>query len=224
MHAIEQSNVQIVKLLIDADANVDVRAPDGATALFMASVLRDAPIIEQLMKAGAEVFIPGPQGKTTAQIAKVVFGEAGRARAQGLDEAVIGLIESKIQDCAFCPVMVVVPAGSFMMGRTVEYGDDSESPVHRVTIPEPFAVGRYEVTFREWDACVSGGGCSHRPDDWGWGREDHPVINVSWEDAKEYVAWLSHKTGERYRLLSDSEWEYVARAGTTGSFHFGSTI
>ena len=80
------------------------------------------------------------------------------------------------------------------------------------------------VTFREWDACVSEGACSYHPDDMGWGRGNRPVINVTWRDAGQYVRWLSRKTGKRYRLLSESEWEYVARAGTTGPFHFGSTI
>ena len=102
--------------------------------------------------------------------------------------------------------------------------DDYEGPVHPVTISEPFAVGVYEVTFREWDACRRSGGCSHRPDDRGWGRGNRPVINVSWNDAKEYVRWLSGRTGEEYRLLSEAEWEYAARAGTTGPFHFGATI
>ncbi len=132
----------------------------------------------------------------------------------------------KFRDCDDCPEMVVVPAGSYMMGSpSHEDGRvDRESPVHRVTIPEPFAVGVYEVTFREWDACRRDGGCSHAPGDRGWGRGDRPVIAVSWEDAKEYVRWLSRETGAEYRLLSESEWEYAARAGTTGPFHFGSTI
>ena len=122
--------------------------------------------------------------------------------------------------------MVVVPAGSYEMGSPAweEGRYDNEGPQHWVEIAEPFAVGVYEVTFREWDECHRNGGCSHNPDDQGWGRGSRPVINVSWEDAQEYVRWLSDRTGERYRLLSESEWEYVARAGTTTPFHFGETI
>ena len=134
---------------------------------------------------------------------------------------------TKFRDCPGCPELVVVPSGSYMMGSPSGERDryDSEGPVHRVEIPERFAVGVYEVTFGEWDACVSGGGCNgHRPDDEGWGGENRPVINVSWEDAKAYVGWLSGKTGEGYRLLSESEWEYVARAGTTTMYHFRSSI
>ena len=103
--------------------------------------------------------------------------------------------------------------------------DDAEGPVHQVTIAEPFAVGVYEVTFGDWDACVRDGGCNgYRPDDEGWGRGRRPVINVNWADAQAYVRWLSGETGQRYRLLSEAEWEYVTRAGTTVPFHFGKTI
>ena len=140
------------------------------------------------------------------------------------DEAPPG---TRFRDCAECPELVVVPSGSYMMGSpSSEDGRyDDEGPVHRVRIGRAFAVGVYEVTFAEWDACVSGGGCyGYRPNDEGWGRGRRPVINVSWDNAKAYVAWLSIKTGQEYRLLSESEWEYVARSGTTGPFHTGSTI
>ena len=130
------------------------------------------------------------------------------------------------RDCKSCPQMAVVPAGDYRMGSpSSEQGRrDDESPRHRVTISKPFAVGKYEVTFSQWDACVAEGGCSHRPSDNSWGRNERPVINVNWKDAKAYVKWLSGRTGHQYRLLSESEWEYVARAGTTGPFHFGRTI
>ncbi|MDE2794702.1 MAG: formylglycine-generating enzyme family protein [Gemmatimonadota bacterium] len=120
-------------------------------------------------------------------------------------------------DCPECPEMVVVPAGSFTMG-TFEgqaFQEPDNKPAHRVTIESPFAVGVFEVTFAEWDACVRAGGCEdYRPEDEGWGRDRFPVIHVSWEDAREYVRWLSRRTGQGYRLLSEAEWEYVARAGT----------
>jgi len=101
--------------------------------------------------------------------------------------------------------MVVLPRGSFTMGSpSNEEGRDSdEGPQHRVTIGYDLAVGKYEVTFDEWNACVGDGGCrGYRPNDQGWGRGRRPVINVSWDDAKAYVTWLSRKTGQRYRLLS----------------------
>ncbi len=131
------------------------------------------------------------------------------------------------RDCEECPEMVVVPAGEYMMGSpsNEDERESDEGPRHRVRVPRVFAVGKYEVTFKEWDTCVAQGGCKgYRPDDRGWGRGRRPVINVSWEDAKGYVKWLSEKTGKKYRLLTETEWEYVARAGTTGPFHTGSTI
>lgn len=122
------------------------------------------------------------------------------------------------RDCEACPLMVVVPAGTFTMGSA----DDEEGryplegPQHEVTIGAPFAVGVYEVTFEEWDACVNAGGCGgYSPGDEGWGRGDRPVINVSWEDAHSYLRWLSEETGREYRLPSEAEWEYAVRAGTT---------
>jgi len=131
------------------------------------------------------------------------------------------------RDCDVCPEMVVVPPGSYRMGSPPsEQGRDSdEGPAHQVNIAYSFAVGVHEVTFEEWDACVAGGGCNgHTPGDRGWGRGQRPVIDVSWEDAQSYLQWLSGKAGKSYRLLSESEWEYVARAGTTTPFHYGSTI
>jgi formylglycine-generating enzyme required for sulfatase activity len=116
------------------------------------------------------------------------------------DAAGIGRV---LRDCPECPEVVVVPAGATRLAS----GRD-------VTIAAPFAVGKFEVTFAEWDACVGGGGCTHRPVDRGWGRGRQPVMNVTWDDAQQYVAWLSRKTGKPYRLLSEAEWEYVAQAGS----------
>jgi formylglycine-generating enzyme required for sulfatase activity len=121
------------------------------------------------------------------------------------------------RDCQGCGEMVIVPAGAFDMGSSTEY----ESPVHRVTFANPFAIGRYEVTFDEWDRCVEDKGCKAQPDDREWGRGDRPVINVSWVDAKTFATWLSQKTGQTYRLPSEAEWEYAARAGTNTPFWWG---
>jgi formylglycine-generating enzyme required for sulfatase activity len=131
------------------------------------------------------------------------------------------------KECANCPEMVVVPAGGFIMGSpaTEKERENDEEPLHRVTFAQPFAVGRFAVTFNEWDTCVSAGGCNkYTPADQGWGRGRRPVINVSWNDAQTYVAWLSRTTGKTYRLLSEAEREYVTRAGTSTPFWWGTSI
>ena len=129
------------------------------------------------------------------------------------------------RDCPNCPEVVVLPGGSFLMGAPPDaFAGWGERPYHPVTIAEPFAVGRYEVTFDEWDACVAEGGCAcYEPEDENWGRGRRPVINVSWEDAQDYLYWLSRKTGKSYRLLSEAEWEYAVRAGTITAYYWGNS-
>jgi len=125
------------------------------------------------------------------------------------------------KDCADCPDMVIVPAGSYVMGSPPTEVGRGEEMQHKIIIEHPFAVGKFEVTFDQWDACVAAKGCITVPSDEGWGRGTRPVINVSWWDAKKYVGWLKQKTGQEYRLLSEAEWEYAARAGSTTSRFWG---
>ena len=133
---------------------------------------------------------------------------------------------SAFRDCENCPEMVAIPAGDFMMGSNMLESNrlSGEGPQFRVVFPRNFAVGKFEVTFEEWDACVRERGCTHNPADEGWGRGRRPVVNVSWADAKQYTQWLSAKTGRNYRLLTESEWEYAARSGTSTPFSTGATI
>ena len=125
------------------------------------------------------------------------------------------------RDCPDCEELVVAPPGEFDMGSADK---PAEGPVHHVAIAKAFAIGRREVTFAEWDQCVAAAGCKYNPSDQGWGRGDRPVINVSWDDAQEFIAWLSKKTGFSYRLPSEAEWEYAARAGTSTPYWWGKDV
>jgi len=128
------------------------------------------------------------------------------------------------KDCSNCPTMMVIPAGTYWQGseESSELSLSMEKPRRQVTINEPFAVGVHEVTMAQWDICRKDGGCTTQPGDNGWGRGNRPVIMVSWNDAQEYVRWISEKTGQSYRLPSESEWEYFARAGEEGDWPGGS--
>ena len=142
-------------------------------------------------------------------------GNRPPAPEKSSDQPAVG---TPIRDCPDCPQLVVVPAGDFTMGSgTTPY----DRPPHKVIIAKPFAIGRTEVTFAEWDRCVSDGGCKYRPDDQSFGGGDHPVINISWFDTKDYIAWLSEKTGKTYRLPSEAEWEFAAHGGTTTAYTWG---
>ena len=126
------------------------------------------------------------------------------------------------KDCLACPEMSVIPSGTFLMGST--RGKKRELPVTKITIRNPLAVSRYEITFDEWDACYTARGCSKKPSDRGWGRGKRPVINVLLTDIAEYLSWLTKKTGHVYRLPSESEWEYAARAGSQTEFSWGNQM
>jgi formylglycine-generating enzyme required for sulfatase activity len=164
-----------------------------------------------------------------AQVATATAGDKWLRAGGGRDPA------ESFKDCGgkeiWCSEMVVVPGGHFLMGSPQgEAGrdsseDDGNKKQIDVTILQPFAVSKFAVTFDQWDACVADHGCNgYRPDDNKRGRGRLPVINVSWNDALAYLAWLSKKTGKTYRLLSEAEREYVTRAGTQTPFWWGSAI
>ena len=141
-------------------------------------------------------------GRRVAAAAVVVAGVAG-----GSYFAAGSLVRPPVPG-EYLPELVQVPAGEM----TVEAAGEGTAP-RRVVFDRPFAIGRFEITFAQWDYCHREGGCAHRPNDRGWGRGGRPVIDVSWDDAAQYLEWLSDATGERYRLPTEDEWEYAARAG-----------
>jgi formylglycine-generating enzyme required for sulfatase activity len=171
--------------------------------------------LAQARQAAADI------SKNVSELSELIVKLESQALCQGI-EALIGNEErclkpgDTFKDCPLCPEMVVVPAGSFMMGSNAG---------RKVTIAKPFAVGKFEVTFAEWDACVATGGCKHTPRDQGWGRGTRPVINVSWGDITEqYLPWLNRLVGRSYRLLTEAEWEYAARAGSQRKYSWGDDI
>ena len=244
----EQESRELSRRVLELERAVAAAAakPAGGEAALAVELERDARVKVQRGLASLG-FSPGPADgdfgpRTRAAVeawqeAKGYQATGALTRAQA--DALVAVGEKaggsvpgqmrpgrRFRDCTGCPEMVVVPAGSFMMGsRSAEIGrSGDEGPRHRVRIGKPFAVGVHEVTFAQWDACRQGGGCSHNPPDRSWGRGKRPVIKVSWNDAQQYVRWLSETTGQGYRLLSESEWEYAARAGTKTPFHTGVTI
>ena len=187
--------------------------PDVVRASVTGDVLTLMPVAVGM--ATVTVTAQDPDGNTVSQTIAVTVGESGG-----------GAGGDTFRDCDECPLMVRVPSGTFTMGapESERFSNPNERPQRAVSIPA-FAAGVYEVTFAEWDACVADGGCDgYRPEDAGWGRDDRPVVNVSWNDAQSYVDWLSRSSGQDYRLLAESEWEYAARAATRTPFHTGGTI
>jgi formylglycine-generating enzyme required for sulfatase activity len=133
------------------------------------------------------------------------------------------VFRDSLSDASLGPEMVVIQAGIFRMGDIQNLGNGFEKPVHTVHIAKPFSMGKHEVTFEEYERFASASGRSV-PKDRGWGRNKRPVINVSWEDAVQYTEWLSQQTGKHYRLPSEAEWEYAARAGTETAYWWGNNI
>jgi len=194
----------------------------------MARLLEDSPTLRAIAK-----------GETKVAVGIIPEGESPQAPAcDGVQFAIAGgeTICRKpgegiaFKDCADCPEMVVVPAGSFLMGSPAseEGRDENEGPFRNTLIEKPFAVGKFEITFDQWQACVDGGGCSSHndPDDKGWGKGRRPVINVLWNDIWNYINWINAKTRAEgkdfhYEMLTEYEWEYIARAGTTTRFFSG---
>ena len=197
-----------------------IEAMGELTADFVATVQGLREKVTNTLKRGTQALRPSVR-RVVGGLKTMVASVRREARRNAPRGYVAG---DRFRDFDAAPEMIVVPAGEFMMGSREGEGYGTEHPQHKVTIARPFAVGRFAVTFDEWDAAHRRGGVRHNPRDAGWGRGRRPVINVSWDDAQIYVGWLSQETGKSYRLLSEAEWEYCCRAGTTTTCSFGDTI
>ena len=189
-------------------AGLDQRAVEASTRY-----LREAGRDGQHYRAALDIL-----DATEIRLAEARLAQ-GRARAAAEREAA----HRTAAIASATPGMVSIPAGTFRMGCLSRRGcDEDEKPVREVRIPA-FALAQHETTFAQWDVCVEYGPC-RRVSDEGWGRGDRPVVNVGRDDAQAYVGWLSRETGARYRLPSEAEWEYAARAGTTTRYSWGDRI
>ena len=201
---------------IEASATAFDTSVDALLALSEAGIADD--VIAAMVKAGSAPLrdaAPPASGRTTS--------ESGGEPAGAQPKAIAGsTFREALRSGGEGPEMVVVPAGRFRMGCLSNDGDCSgdEKPVHEVTVARPFALSVHEVTFEDYDRFAY----PNKVADRGWGRGLRPVINVSWDDAQEYVEWLSSQTGATYRLPSEAEWEYAARAGTATKYHWGNDV
>jgi formylglycine-generating enzyme required for sulfatase activity len=180
---------------------------------YVVEAIKDSGGAMELYGVKKDVFVAGNSKQTITLVLKE------RQSAAFLEK-----LKAKYHDDIAEPRMVSIPAGSFQMGCVS--GKDcwnNEEPVHTVTL-SAFEMGVTEVTFEQWDACVASGGCDHYPDDEGWGRGNRPVINVSWVDSQQYIAWLNTATGKHYRLPTEAEWEYAAKAGSTTEYSWGDEL
>ncbi len=203
------SSVHVTGRVIGADW-YQVKTEDGTTGYVYADLLKEtAPPAPAPSAPPAMHYAPAP---TASSPPSPPPAHAAGTSAAGSPGA------GTFRDCDGCPEMIAIKPGSFVMGTNT--GDRSEGPAHRVTISEPYAIGRFEVTLGEWKQCASAGGCSFTPKTAGT-DDQTPIRDVSWVNAQEYVRWLSAATGKHYRLPTEAEWEYAARAGTSTRYWWG---
>jgi formylglycine-generating enzyme required for sulfatase activity len=192
----------------------------AAPAAAQSAASQESTVTAAKADAQPSAAAPPAAPKPLAPPAPIVIAALSRVVPPAASPApdALGSSVKSFKDCDKCPEMTPIPKGSALIGSPPAEAArmaDEPSPAEAI-IPAPLAVGRYDVTFDEWDACVAEGGCNAwRPGDFSWGRGRQPAIFVSWNDASAYVAWLAKKTGKPYRLLSETEWEYAARGCTT---------
>jgi len=182
------------------------------------------PTLEAETRSGDRLSLP------TSAVSSVAFGVlpteqdlTGSQPLASCRHAPCVVIRDRLRDGSLGPEMLALRAGSFIRGDLHGDGRSDEQPPTPVTLQRPFAIGKYEITFDEYDPFASATR-RPKPSDSGWGRGRRPVTNVSWNDAVAYAEWLSEQTGQRYRLPTDAEWEYAARGGTETRFWWGDEL
>jgi eukaryotic-like serine/threonine-protein kinase len=215
---LEEEKALATRKASEAKAADEKRAAAAAALALAEKHAAEAAERDRVMRAAAEREAGEKAAAESAERARLAKLEEEKAAATRPGRV--------FRDCTGCPEMVILPIGSYNMGSPASEAGraPTEGPQHRVAIALQIAVGKFEVTFDEWAMCVREGGCKENPGDTGWGKGRRPVMNVSWNDAKQYVKWLAEKTGKGYRLLSESEWEFAARAGNGAAFAFGNSI
>lgn len=161
---------------------------------------------------------PAKAPDTAARTPPAKAAPAGPAAGVAAPAAGAAASGTDIKDCTACPVLVSLPGGTFSMGNNTS--DPSEKPAHQVTIDAPFAIGRYEVSVQQWNACAAAGACQKIAVPVG-ASPNAPMRDVSWDDAQQYVKWLGAISGKPYRLPTEAEWEFAARGGTTTRYWWG---
>lgn len=198
------------------------QAPSPQAAPPKADAPADKPPAERAAKPSVPSVPKAPAERPRTETAKPSPDTATpppkAAEAPPKDKPMPPVASGEIRDCPQCPVLVPVKSGAFTMGSASD--DPSERPPHRVAINEPFAIGKYEITVEQWDACAQAGACPRISADASRSRTS-PVRDVSWDDAQLFVQWLSKTSGKNYRLPTEAEWEYAMRGGTSSRYWWG---
>ena len=205
---VEQGGRTLVTGLVTGTAWVRVLLSDGKTGFVYGDRLRK-------IGGGSATAQPAAPNTTSAHVS----GSQSALSEQG-QSSPTPIPSSEHRDCDTCPVMIGLQAGEFVMGSG---SDPTERPRHLVHIKR-FAIAKFELTWSEWQACVVEGGCGYSPPPPGSDPEREPIGNLSWDDASEYVNWLAKRTSKPYRLPTEAEWEFAARAGTNFRYSWGDQV